>query len=191
MNRSSFGYAMAVLALVLAVPAQAGKGGPTPPPTVAASVSKESRNDNRVYAGINWNFGARTGATAVIGYRGAKVRSNDKVRGFKVEASYILSGAPMGLGEVRVKALAGGRSAQGELGAGYGFHGQAFLLNMGVQGPYVNAGADYLFGPGWQPYVGVNTLGRVRHARETLSCPAGYDRSGSTCTLVPPTNNDD
>lgn len=184
MIRFRSGFAFTAIALGLVAPAHAGKGGPTQPPTVAASVSKESRNDNKVYAGINWNFGARTGATAVLGYRGAKVRSNDKVRGFKVEASYILSGAPTGLGEVRVKALAGGRSLQGELGAGYGFHGQAFLLNMGAQGPYVNVGTDYLFGPGWQPYVGINTLGRSRHARETLSCPAGYDRSGSTCTLI-------
>ena len=184
MHRPLLGCALATLALALAAPAHAGKGGPVPPPTVAASVSKESRNDNKVYAGINWNFGARTGATAVLGYRGAKIRSNDRVRGFKVEASYILSGAPMGFGEFRVKGLAGSRSLQGELGAGYGFHGQAFLLNAGVQGPYVNAGTDYLFGPGWQPYIGVNTLGKPRHARETSSCPAGYTLSGSTCTLV-------
>lgn len=184
MNRFPLVCAAGACALALAAPAHAGKGGPTEPPTIAASVNNESRNDNKVYAGINWNFGARTGATAVIGYRAAKVRSNNRVRGAKFEVSYILSGAPMGLGEIRVKGLSGSRSLQGELGAGYGFHGQAFLLNMGVQGPYVNAGTDYLFGPGWQPYIGVNTLGKARHARETSSCPAGYSLSGSTCTLI-------
>ncbi len=184
MHRIPIGHGLAALALVVAVPAQAGKGGPTQPPTVAASINKESRNDNKLYAGINWNFGARTGATAVLGYRAAKVRANDRVRGAKVEVSYVLSGAPMGLGELRVKGLAGSRSLQGELGAGYGFQGQAFLLTGGVQGPYVNAGADYLFGPGWQPYVGVNTLGKAKGARETSSCPAGYSLSGSTCTLI-------
>jgi len=184
MNRFLLGCAVAGSALALAAPVHAGKGGPTQPPTIAASVSKESRNDNKVYAGIQWNFGARTGATAVVGYRAAKVRSNDRVRGAKVEVSYVLSGAPMGLGEFRVKGLAGSRSLQGELGAGYGFQGQAFLLNMGVQGPHVVAGTDYLFGPGWQPYIGVNTLGKARKARETFSCPAGYSLSGSTCTLI-------
>jgi hypothetical protein len=188
MNRSLFGCAVAAFAFVLAVPAYAGKGGPSQPPTIAASVSKQSRTDNKVYAGINWNFGARSGATAVIGYRGAKTRDNDKVRGFKVELGYILSGAPMGFGELRIKGLAGTRDVQGEFGAGYGFHGQAFLLTGGVQGPYVVAGTDYLFGPGWQPYIGVNTLGKAKKARETFSCPAGYSLSGSTCTLI---DNDD
>ena len=167
----------------LALSAFAGTGGPVVPPTVPADVTKNSRNDNKIYAGINWNWGAREGATAVIGYRAAKVRSNDRVRGAKIEVSYVLSGAPMGLGEVRVKALAGKRSVQGELGAGFSFQGQAALLNAGVQGPYVNGGTDYLFGKGWMPYVGVNTLGRVKGATETFSCPAGYDLSGSTCTL--------
>ena len=173
-----------VLALqALAISAFAGTGGPTLPPTVPADVTKSSRNDNKIYAGINWNWGAREGATAVLGYRAAKVRSNDRVRGAKVELSYILSGAPMGLGEVRVKGLAGKRSLQGELGAGFSFQQQAFLLNAGVQAPYVNGGTDFLFGKGWQPYIGVNTLGRVKPARETLSCPAGYSLSGSDCTL--------
>jgi len=177
-----------IAAVLLAGPAIAfnafaGKGGPTPPPTVAADVNKHSRNDNRVYAGINWNFGTRTGATAILGYRAAKVRSNDRVRGVKAEVSYVLSGAPMGFGEARIKALAGSRSVQGELGAGYAIQGQAFLLNAGVQGPYVNAGTDYLFDKGWQPYIGVNTLGRAKRASETRSCPAGYTLGGSSCTL--------
>jgi len=167
----------------VAISAFAGEGGPTLPPTVPADSTQNSRNDNKIYAGINWNWGAREGATAVVGYRAAKVRGNDRVRGAKVEMSVVLSGAPVGLGEIRVKALAGKRNVQGELGAGFSFQGQAFLLNAGVQGPYVNGGTDYLFGKGWQPYIGVNTLGRVKKASETFSCPAGYDLSGSTCTL--------
>jgi hypothetical protein len=54
-------------------------------------------------------------------------------------------------------------------------------LNAGVQGPYVNLGTDYLFGKGWQPYVGVNTLGRVRAPTESLSCPAGFNLQGTNC----------
>jgi hypothetical protein len=169
--------------VAIATGAFAGKGGPSLPPTIAADVTKQSRNDNKVYAGINWNFGTRTGATAIVGYRAAKVRSNDRVRGVKVELGYVLSGAPTGLGELRIKGLAGSRTVQGELGIGYGFHGQAMLLTGGVQVPYANAGSDYLFGKGWQPYIGVNTLGKAKRAAETRSCPAGYSFVGSTCTL--------
>ena len=108
------------------------------------------------------------------------------VNGFKTELSYVLSGAPMGFGELRVKYLNGSRSVQGEAGAGYSFAHQAFLLNGGVQGPYINGGVDYLFDKGWLGSIGVNTLGRVRGPKETLTCPVGYtlDNTG-LCQLDP------
>ena len=174
MNRIVPSLALALAALAIALPAHAGKGGPTQPPTVDPTITKSGRNDNRLYVGINWNFGVRNGATAVVGYRGAKVASGGHVHGFKTELSYVLSGAPMGFGELRVKYLNGSRSAQGEAGAGYSFAHSAFLLNGGVQGPYINGGVDYLFDKGWLGSIGVNTLGRVRKPNETLSCPNGY-----------------
>lgn len=77
------------------------------------------------------NWGVREGATAVIGYRWAKVKDNERVTGGLVDLTFALTGAPVGLGEVHVKALQGRRSVQGELGVGYGFQGEAFLLNGG------------------------------------------------------------
>jgi len=167
--------ALAIAASGMAMSAFAGKGGGTIP----ADVSKKSRNDNTVYAGINWNWGAREGATGVIGFRKAKTKSNNNVQGGKIEATIILSGAPVGFGELKLKGLAGSRSTQGELGLGFGHQG--FLATGGVQVPYANAGTDYVFGKGWQPYVGVNTLGKTKRARETLSCPSGYTLNGSDC----------
>ena len=177
MKRSILGVGLGLVFAALALPAHAQKGGPTATPII----TKQGRTDNRVYVGINWNFGARDGVTAVLGYRAAKTKDNDRVHGVKAEVTYVLSGAPTGFGEFRVKALQGRRSAQGELGLGYSIQGEAFLLNGGVQGPYVNAGTDYLFGKGWMPYVGINTLGRVRGATQTTSCPAGFVLSGTTC----------
>jgi hypothetical protein len=169
----------ALAALALAVPAHAGKGGPTLPPTVDPTITKSGRNDNRLYVGINWNFGVRNGATAVVGYRGAKVAAGGHVHGYKAEISYVLSGAPMGFGEARLKYLNGSRSAQGE--AGYSFASQAFLVNLGAQGPYINGGVDYLFDKGWLASIGVNTLGRVKKPAETLSCPASYTLNNGVC----------
>jgi len=186
MIRIVHGLAFALLAGAVVLPAHAGNVPPPPPSTVDPTITKSGRNDNRLYVGINWNFGVRNGATAVVGYRGAKVAAGGHVNGFKTELSYVLSGAPMGFGELRVKYLNGSRSVQGEAGAGYSFAHQAFLLNGGVQGPYINGGVDYLFDKGWLGSIGVNTLGRVRGPKETLTCPVGYtlDNTG-LCQLDP------
>lgn len=169
----------AAAAFSLALPAHAGKGGPAP----TSTITKQKRNDNKAFVGINWNWGVRDGATAVVGYRWAKVKENGHVNGSLVDLTFPLAGAKFGLGELHIKGLAGRRSAQGELGVGYGFQAGAFLLNGGARGPYVNVGTDYLFGRGWQPYVGIDTLGRVKRPNETttLSCPAGFTLQGGNC----------
>ncbi|MGZ5130302.1 MAG: hypothetical protein ACXWCV_03110 [Caldimonas sp.] len=183
MSKSVLGVLLAITALAVALPAEAGKGGPVVPPTVDPIVTHSSRNDNKVYAGINWNFGVRTGATVFVGVRAARVNADSKVHGAKAEISYVLSGAPMGLGEARLKYLVGNRDTQGEGGVGYSFAHQAFLVNGGMQAPFMNGGADYLFGKGFLVYIGGNTLDSVRKPRDNFSCPTGYTLSGTTCSL--------
>ena len=161
----------------IALTAYAGDGGEGMPPTT----SKKSRNDNTIYAGINWNFGVRNGATAVLGYRDAHVKKNGNVDGWKVEATMVLSGAPMGFGELRAKYLKGEREVQGEVGLGFSGAHEAFLLHGGVQGPYINGGVDYLFNKGWLASIGVNTLNKVKKPKETESCPAGTTFDGEFC----------
>jgi hypothetical protein len=183
MSRTFTATLFALAALALSLPAHAGKGGPQLPPTIDPTISKSGRNDNRLYVGINWNIGARTGATAVVGYRGAKVGSGSHVHGYKAEVSYVLSGAPMGFGEARIKYINGTRSMQVEPGAGWSFAHNAFLLNIGGQAPFIGANLDYLVDKGWLASIGVNSLNRVRGPRETAGCPAGYTLGGGTCTL--------
>ena len=179
MSKLLHGVLFVLASFALVLPAHAGKGGGTVPPTV----EKKSRNDNTVYVGINWNFGARDGATAVIGYRDAKVKKNSNVEGWKVEGTWVLSGAPMGFGEIRAKWLKGERDVQGELGAGFSGAHQAFLLNAGVQGPYINGNLDYLFNKGVLASIGVNTLDKVKKPKKVSTCPPGYtlDEANDVC----------
>lgn len=177
MSRIIHGVLFALAAFALALPAHAGKGGGTLPPTI----EKSSRKDNSVYVGINWNFGVRSGATAVVGYRDARVKSNGNVDGFKVEATWVLSGAPMGFGELRAKYLKGERDVQGEVGLGFSGAHEAFLIAGGVQGPYANGNIDYLFNKGWLASIGVNTLNKVKKPKETTTCPAGFYLEDGLC----------
>lgn len=166
---------------VVAVPVYAGKGGPSPTTTI----TKNSRRDNKAFVGINWNFGVRQGLTGVVGYRWARTNTNDRVNGALTDLTFPITGAPFGLGEFHIKGLSGNRSAQGEAGLGYGIQGQAFLLNAGVRAPYVNAGTDYLFGKGWQPYIGVDSLEKPKAHTETttVTCPSGYVLQGGACVV--------
>jgi hypothetical protein len=182
MNRFARATIVLVASQLLVLSAFAGAtGGPAPTTTT----TKTSRDDNQVFVGLNYNWGVRQGLTAVVGYRWARTSSSDRVTGGLVDVTIPLTGAPIGLGEIHLKGLAGGRSAQGELGVGYGFQAGAFLVNAAARGPYVTAGTDYLFGKGWQPYVGVSTLGRAKRADEqsTTTCPAGFtfDAGSGTC----------
>lgn len=176
---------VALLALTLAAPAEAGKGGPSP----VTTITKKNRNDNKLFVGINWNWGVREGLTGVVGYRWAKVKTDDKVRGGLVDLTIPLTGADkFTLGELHLKGLAGKRSVQGEAGVGYGFQGGAFLLNAGVRGPFATAGTDYLFGKGWQPYVGIHSMGRTKKAEttSTTTCPNNYeyDSESDSCVFI-------
>jgi len=184
MKRLFLTLSLVLASFALAAPAFAGNSGSAPTTTI----TKSSRHDNKVFVGINWNFGVRTGATAVVGYRWAQVSTSDHVHGVLVDLTVPLTGAPVQLGEFHVKGLDGTRSVQGELGVGYGFQGEAFLVNGGVRVPYVNAGTDYLFGKGWQPYVGIDTLQRARPHTETTqtSCTPPAILSGGLCILPPP-----
>ena len=174
MTKLYHGVLFLLATLALALPAHAGKGGSPP-------VEKKSRSDNTVYVGINWNFGVRNGATAVVGYRDARVNTHKNVDGWKAEATFVLSGANMGFGEIRAKYLKGERDVQGELGLGFSGAHEAFLLNGGVQGPYVNGNIDWLWGKGLLFSIGANTLDSVKKPKKTNTCPPGYTLDVDIC----------
>ncbi len=166
-------------AIGFALPAWAGTGGSPVPPVLSGA----TKNDDKAYVGIQWDMNVRNSATVVLGYRSAKVGSDDKVHGAAAEVTFALTGPLRGPGEIRIKGFDGKRKSQGELGVGYSLLHRAFLLNAGVQGNHVYGGVDYLFGPGFKPYVGVNTLGRHDAVSQTATCPNGYVLVGPSCEL--------
>lgn len=161
------------LLFMVSMASWAGGGGSPPIPTIPAFAERD-RNKNEAYVGIQWDMMARSGLTAVVGYRWAEVDSDNDVQGATTEFTYTLTGPKAGPGEFRIKALDGGRSTQGELGAGYSFSHDAFLLNGGVQGENWYGAVDYLLGPGFKPYFGVNTIDRYRKVQPEAICPSGW-----------------
>lgn len=164
---------------LLAPAALAGSVGPAP----ITTINSQSRDDNSVFVGVNWNFGAREGLTGVLGYRIARVDEDNDVRGAVIDITVPLTGADLQLGELHLKYLMGSDTLQGEAGFGYSFQGESLLLNGGLRGPYSTVGVDYLLEKGWMPYLGVTSLDATDEHDETrtLSCPSGFELSGSIC----------
>lgn len=171
-------------------PALAGKGGPPPTPTFTTVVIGQDKvGDDEFFAGINWQFGAQAQAEIVVGYRDVNVHSDGDVDGAGIDFTFPIKDG-LKFGEVRLKGINGEDDWQGEYGLGWSFLHQGFLLTGGVQGNFVTAGTDYVFGTGWQPYLGANSVGDYDVppylTETTASCPSPYVVSvdGQSCVLT-------
>lgn len=168
-----------IAALTLAAgPAFAGKGGPPPTPTfTTVVVGQDKSSEDEFFAGINWQFGASPQAEIVLGYRDVNVHSDGDVDGMGLDFTFPIKNG-ITFGEMRFKAIDGQDDWQGELGLGWSFLHKGFLLTGGAQGNFLTLGTDYVFGSGWEPYIGANSIGDYDApsylTETTASCPSPY-----------------
>ena len=172
---------------IAAGPALAGKGGSPPTPTFTTVVTGQDKvGDDEFFAGINWQFGADSQAEFVIGYRDVNVHSDGDVAGVGVDFTFPFKDG-LKFGEVRLKGIDGQDDWQGEFGWGWSFMHKGFLLTGGAQSNFVTLGTDYVFGTGWEPYIGINSVSDFDVppylTQTTASCPSPYvvGASGMTC----------
>jgi hypothetical protein len=176
------------------IPAFACKGGPPPPPPTIdiIMVGEEETSEDEFFVGINWQFGAASQAELVVGWRDVDVEHTGDVSGFGVDMTFPLKDG-FHVGELRLKGIEGDEDLQGEFGLGWSFFHKGFLLTGGGQGHYFTAGADYVFGTGFEPYVGVNTIGDYDPPSweevEVRSCPPPFELSDDEQSCIDP--NDD
>jgi hypothetical protein len=182
--------ALAVALALACTPVLAGIPTPPPNPTFTTTViGQEEASEDEFFAGLNWQFGASSQAELVVGYRDVDVKSDGDVDGFGLDFTFPLKGG-IKPGELRLKGIDGDEDLQGEFGLGWSFAHKGFLLTAGAQGQHVTAGTDYVFGAGWEPYIGVNTVGDYDppefRTETTGSCPEPYELSanGQSCELV-------
>jgi hypothetical protein len=127
--------------------------------------------------GVQWDFGDNR-PDFVAGIRRTQTNTTSNVIGSKVDLAFPLTFDDGFQPRVRALALAGNRAAQAEAGVGVALNKSklAPLVSAGVQLPYLNGGANYVYGSGLKPYAGVNTIkrapGPTRSGGE-LSCTTG------------------
>ena len=153
------------------------------PPDPTISFSSDERTDNEFFVGLNWELGGSMTPQGVIGYRRAKVDSSGNVDGFSLNYGFLFNGFQPG--NIKAIYFDGKENLQGEIGFGYDFKKHSPLGVLGVQAQYINFGTDYIFGNGFKPYGGINSIDGYDKPDEitTKSCPATFTLSadGTAC----------
>ena len=129
-------------------------GTVTPAPTFSGV------SDTRAGIGLRFEFG--DDAAEVVGsVRHTWTDTNHTVTGGLAEIAFPVITKRNHGPKIRAMGLVGSTSVQGLAGIGYDFANQQPLLGVGVQGPYVEGGANYLLNGEFHPYIGANIFGGV------------------------------
>ena len=158
-------------------------------PTGGPSTTK-SRFQTIFSIGVQWDFGDKK-PQVVAAVRRTQTTTQSAVYGAKMDVAIPLSTEGFFNPTVRLLAVGGDRTIQGEAGVGATRNAQgAFtpLLALGAQVPFVNGGVNYGIGQGLAPYLGINTVKRAtapERTPSTLICPPNHDL---TSTPISPMN---
>ena len=155
----------AISGVVLIGSMTAWAGGPPAPTTSFSGVDQTN-----VGIGLRFEFGDNV-AEVVGTVRHTYTDTNNAVTGGRVEVAIPLSEKLHYGPKFRAMGLVGSPSVQGEAGIGYDFANQQPLIGIGIQGPYVEGGANYLFNGQLNPYLGVNTFGNAPSRNTIVTQP--------------------
>ena len=152
MGKIQWTLVFAASGMLLSTMAFAGTGVPIP----AATFSGVS--DTRAGIGLRFEFG--DDAAEIVGsVRHTWTDTNNTVTGGLAEIALPVITKRNHGPKIRALGLVGSTSVQGLAGIGYDFANQQPLLGVGVQGPYVEGGVNYLLNGEFHPYIGANTYG--------------------------------
>lgn len=146
---------------VFAVTEYAMAGTPVVPVTTVTGTE-----DTRVGIGLRFEFGDNT-AQVVGTVRHTYTNTDNNVTGALAELAVPIFPNTNFAPKIRALGAFGNTTFQGEAGIGYDFANQQPLIGVGIQGPYVEAGANYLFDGQFHPYIGVDTYSGAPGATST------------------------
>ena len=137
---------------------------------VVSTTSFSGVSQTSVGIGLRFEFGDNV--PEVVGtVRHTYTDTNNTVTGALAEVAVPLSEKLHFGPKIRAMGLIGSPSIQGEAGIGYDFANMQPLIGVGIQGPYVEGGANYLFDGQLNPYLGVNTWGNAPSRNTIVTLP--------------------
>ncbi len=147
-NSRSLVFAASILAVSIGGSLTAWAGS-----IVATGISQTSAS-----IGLRFEFGDN--APEIVGtVRQTYTDASHTVTGGLAELAIPLTNKKHFGPKIRAMGLVGSPSFQGEAGIGYDFANQQPLIGIGIQGPYIEGGANYLLDGEFHPYLGVDSYG--------------------------------
>ena len=189
MNRFCLSVGLALLGTVIAV-GSAMAGFPSYATPTGGPGSIKSRFQTIFSLGVQWDFGDKK-PQVVAGVRRTQTTTQSAVYGGKMDIAIPLATDGFFNPTIRLLAVGGDRTVQGEAGVGATRTTQGAispLLALGAQAPFVNGGVNYVNGQGMAPYLGVNTVARAaapQRSASTLACPTGHNWTLTSTPLYP------
>ena len=193
MNRFCLSVALSLLCSVISL-GSAMAGGYTYTTPAGGATSTKSRFQTIFSLGVQWDFGDKK-PQVVAGVRRTQTTTQSAVYGGKMDIAIPLSTDGLFNPTVRLLAVGGDRTVQGEAGVGATRTTQGAispLLALGAQAPFVNGGVNYVNGQGMAPYLGVNTVKRAaapERSSSSLICNSPYYLTNSPAYLPGATNH--
>lgn len=136
--------------------------------------SQGTLNDNKIYAGINWQIGVKASFDAIFGFRTAHTSSSGNITGADLNIGIPINKEHFRDAKLKAEYLNGNTTGQANVGVGYIFGRDKFLGTIGYNLPYLKIGTDYVFKDGFEPYLQINTLDKYKKpssSPSTYSCP--------------------
>jgi len=141
---------------------------------ILTPASQGTLNDNKLYAGINWQIGLKASFEAILGFRSTHTSSSGNITGGDLNIGIPINKENFSDFKIKAEYVNGNTTGQGNVGVGYIFGRDKFLGTIGYNLPYVKIGTDYVFKDGFEPYLQVNTLDKYKKpgsSPSTYSCP--------------------
>jgi hypothetical protein len=144
-----------------------------PIPATLIPGAEGTLNDNKLYAGINWEFGVKASFDAILGLKSTHTSSGENVTGGDLNIGIPIDKEHFRDVKLKAEYVNGNTTGQGNVGVGYIFGRDKFLATIGYSLPYVKLGTDYVIKDGFEPYLQINTLDKYKKptsSASTYSC---------------------
>lgn len=156
-------------------------------PAIETPGAEGTLNDNKLYAGISWQFGVKASFNAILGLKSTHTSSGGNITGGDLNIGIPIDKEHFRDVKLKAEYVNGNTTGQGNVGVGYILGRDKFLGTIGYSLPYVKLGTDYIIKDGFEPYLQINTLDKYNKpssSASTYSCPSNYTASLSNLTNI-------
>ncbi len=170
MKKSNLFWPAAIVSLLLAAPAFAGKGQPV---TMYSLISSGggTKSQTEAYVGLNWSLDGGVTPSMVLGVFHVQTKSNGDTHGEHLNLNFNIADG-LKPDKLKLGYLQGKRDYQGELAIGYGMRKGAPLLGLGLNARHATIGLDAYLGsaPSIDPFVTIHTQGEFDKRKRRQRC---------------------